>query len=114
MNAHTLDISGGTDHLDFLFEGVPTLCANQDEANYLVNYHASSDTLDKVDLFALKRHTAYSAVTVVGLADRDAPLGPRQSRAQIEAQIKATGFEPQMKGFGQWEDWLAGKRGRQL
>ena len=112
MNAHTLDISGGTDHLDFLFEGVPTLSANQEEGNYIVNYHASSDTLDKVDLFALKRHAAYAAVTVVGLANRDARLGPRQSRAQIEAQFKETGFDQQMKAFGQWDDWKSGKRGR--
>ena len=113
MNTHTLDISGGTDHLDFLFEGVPTLSANQDEANYIVNYHASSDTMDKVDVFALKRHAAYAAVTVAGLANRDARLGPRQSRAQIEAQLKATGFAAQMKAFGQWDDWVAAKRGRQ-
>lgn len=113
MNAHTLDISGGTDHLDFLFEGVPTFSANQDEANYIVNYHASSDTLDKVDLFALKRHAAYAAVTLAAFANRDARPGPRQSRAQIEAQIKATGFDAQMKAFGQWDDWAAGRRGRQ-
>lgn len=113
MNAHTLDISGGTDHLDFLFEGVPTFSANQDEANYIVNYHATSDTLDKVDLFALKRHAAYASVTMAGLANRDARPGPRQSRAQIEAQIKATGFDAPMKAFGQWDDWAAGRRGRQ-
>lgn len=113
MNAHTLDISGGTDHLDFLFEGVPTFSANQDEANYIVNYHATSDTLDKVDFFALKRHAAYAAVTVAGFANRDARPGPRQSRAQIEGQIKATGFDQAMKAFGQWDDWIAGRRGRQ-
>lgn len=113
MNTHTLDISGGTDHLDFLFEGVPTFSANQEEANYIVNYHASSDTLDKVDLFALKRHAAYAAVTLAAFANRDARPGPRQSRAQIEAQIKATGFDSQMKAFGQWDDWAAGRRGRQ-
>jgi Zn-dependent M28 family amino/carboxypeptidase len=113
MNDHTFDISGGTDHLDFLFEGVPTLCANQVEANYIVNYHASSDTLDKVDLFALKRHTAYTAVTVLGIANRKERLGPRESRDQIEAQLKATGFDQQMKAFGEWDDWTAGRRGRQ-
>src|SRR5712692_11511379 len=29
----------GTDHFDFMLEGVPTFVAEQDEANYLVNYH---------------------------------------------------------------------------
>ena len=39
----------GTDNLDFLLEGVPNLVANQEPANYIANYHASSDTYDKVD-----------------------------------------------------------------
>jgi Zn-dependent M28 family amino/carboxypeptidase len=113
MNAHTLDASTGTDHVDFLLEGVPTLLANQVEGNYVVNYHASSDTLDKVDLFALKRHTAYAAVTVAGIANREQRLGPRQSRAQIEALLLETGLDQQMKAFAMWEDWSDGRRGRQ-
>jgi carboxypeptidase Q len=48
-NALTTDAFWGTDNLDFLMEGVPTLVANQDAANYLVNYHATSDTFDKVE-----------------------------------------------------------------
>src|SRR5712692_10442083 len=47
-NNHTFDASFGTDNFDFMLEGVPTLVANQEEANYLPNYHAASDTLDKV------------------------------------------------------------------
>lgn len=113
MNEHSLDISGGSDHLDFLFEGVPTLCANQIEANYLVNYHAFSDTLEKVDLFALKRHAAFAAVTMIGIANRDKRIGPRQTHAQIKEQILAIGFDAEMKAFDQWEDFIAGKRGRQ-
>lgn len=113
MDAHTLDASTGTDHMDFLLEGVPTLLANQAEANYMVNYHASSDTFDKVDLFALKRHAAYAAVTVVGIANRQDRLGPRQSREAIEALLEETGLDVQMKAFGMWEDWEAGRRGRQ-
>ena len=46
---HTTDAQWGTDHFDFLLEGVPTLMANQEVSNYLVNYHAASDTFDKVD-----------------------------------------------------------------
>src|SRR6266403_3087158 len=39
-NNHTYDASFGTDNFDFMLEGVPTLVANQEEANYLPNYHA--------------------------------------------------------------------------
>ena len=42
----------GTDHFDFMLEGVPTFVAEQEEANYLENYHAVSDTYDKVDFAA--------------------------------------------------------------
>src|SRR5437660_9593345 len=42
----TDDVEWGTDHYDFLLEGVPTLVAEQEEGNYLPNYHATSDTND--------------------------------------------------------------------
>jgi len=113
MNEHTLDASGGTDHVDFLLEGVPTLTANQEEGNYLVNYHASSDTFDKVDIRELKLHTAYAAATVVGIANREARLGKRQSRAEVEQLLRETGFDQYMKAFGMWESWMDGRRGRQ-
>ncbi len=112
MNRHTLDVSGGTDHIDFLLEGVPTLSANQNEGNYIVNYHASSDTFDKVDIRELKLHTAYAAVTLVGIANRDLPLGKRQSRAEVEALLRDTGFEKMMRDFGMWTQWSRGERGR--
>ena len=48
----------GTDHFDFMLEGVPTFVAEQEEANYMENYHATSDTYDKVDFPQLKKHVA--------------------------------------------------------
>ena len=111
-NDHVVDAALGTDNFDFLVEGVPNLIANQVEANYIRNYHASSDTLDKVDLTALKRNTAIAAVTAFGLAERALPLGPRQSRVEIEALLKATSLEEQMKTAGVWPLWESGQRGR--
>ena len=55
------DMEWGTDHFDFMLEGVPTFVADQDEANYLENYHAVSDTYDKVDFPQLKKHVAEAA-----------------------------------------------------
>jgi carboxypeptidase Q len=102
----------GTDNFDFLLEGVPTLIANQEEANYLPNYHAASDTFDKVDFLQLKINTAIAAVTAFGIAERPEPLGPRQSRAEIETLLKSTGLEEQMKIAGLWPLWESGQRGR--
>jgi carboxypeptidase Q len=112
MNQHTLDASSGSDHVDFLLEGVPILDANQEEANYTVNYHASSDTFDKVDMRSLKLHTAYAAVTIHGVANREQRLGRRLARTEIERAMKETGFDQQLKIFGQWEQWEKGDRGR--
>jgi carboxypeptidase Q len=111
-NNHTYDASFGTDNFDFLLEGVPTLVANQEEASYLPNYHAASDTLDKVDMRELKLHTVLAALTAWGIADRTEPLGKRLTRPEIEAQMKETGLDQQMKTLGYWDAWQSAARGR--
>jgi hypothetical protein len=110
-NDHVQDAALGTDNFDFLLEGVPNLIAKQAEANYIRNYHASSDTFDKVDFTELKRNTAIAAVTAFGIAERAQPLGPRQSRAEIGSLLKATGLEDQMKTANVWSLWESGERG---
>jgi hypothetical protein len=112
VNNHTYDASFGTDNFDFLLEGVPTLVANQEEANYLPNYHAASDTFDKVDIRELKINTALAAVTVWGIADRAEPLGKRLSRAEMEQLLKETHLGEKMEQVGYWEPWQKGTRGR--
>jgi carboxypeptidase Q len=113
VNRHTTDAQTGTDHFDFLIEGLPTLVANQQDSNYLSNYHATSDTLEKVDIRELKLNTTIAALTTWGLADRPAPLGKRLSRAELEGLMKESGLDQQMKSMGFWSDWEKGTRGRQ-
>ena len=112
VNSHTYDASFGTDNFDFMLEGVPTLVANQEEANYLPNYHAASDTLDKVDMRELKLHTVIAALTAWGIADRVEPLGKRLSRAELDVLVKETGLDQQLKALGYWDAWQSGQRGR--
>jgi carboxypeptidase Q len=112
VNNHTYDASFGTDNFDFLLEGIPTLVANQEEANYLPNYHAASDTLDKVDMRELKLHTVIAALTAWGIADRAEPLGKRLSRAELDVLVKETGLDQQLKLLGYWDAWQRGARGR--
>ena len=107
----TTDAFWGTDNLDFLLEGVPNLVANQVEANYLENYHASSDTYDKVDFAQLKKHVAIAATLMYELANAP-PVGPRQNRAQIDALVKETHLDDQLKTFGIWSGYEQGSRGR--
>jgi len=110
--ALTTDAMGGTDHFDFLLEGVPTFVANQREANYLINYHAMSDTFDKVDLAELKKHVAEAAVLSFDVADAPKRIGPRLTRTQIEETLKETHLDEQMKIFGMWQAWQQGTLGR--
>ncbi|MFZ0232138.1 MAG: M28 family peptidase [Candidatus Acidiferrales bacterium] len=109
----TLDASMDTDNFDFLIEGVPTLVANQEPANYMLNYHAASDTFDKVDIAQLKQQVAISAVTVFALADAEQRVGTRQSRAEIEQLLRDTGLGEGMKEAGFWPLWETSERGRQ-
>jgi len=110
--ALTVDAFWGTDNYDFLLEGVPTLVANQDAANYLVNYHATSDTFDKVDMPQLKKHVAEAGWLSYAIANAPERIAPRQTRAQVEELLKRTGLEDQVKLFGGWDDWQKGTRGR--
>jgi hypothetical protein len=109
----TADADTGTDHFDFLLEGVPTLVANQEEDNYLLNYHAMSDTLDKVDLPRLKKHVAIAAALTFAIANAEGRIGPRLDRAQIGETLRDSKLDEEMKGFGMWDDWASGKRGRE-
>jgi carboxypeptidase Q len=111
-NNHTYDASFGTDNFDFLLEGVPTLVANQEEANYLPNYHAASDTFDKVDIRELKLHAALAALTAWGIADRTEAIGKRLSRTELDVLVKETGLDQQMKLLGYWDAWQSGTLGR--
>jgi carboxypeptidase Q len=112
VNHHVLDGDIGTDNWDFVLEGVPTMVADQVEANYLPNYHAASDTFDKVDIRELESNAVIAAVTVWGVADRAEPLGKRYTRAEIEQQLKDTGLDQKMKDQGVWQAWENGTHGR--
>ena len=107
------DMEWGTDHFDFMLEGVPTFVADQDEANYLENYHAVSDTYDKVDFVQLKKNVAEAAEFSFALANLPEKIGPRFTRAQIEQSLRETGSEQMLKDSGMWDAWQSGKLGRQ-
>jgi Zn-dependent M28 family amino/carboxypeptidase len=108
-----LDMEWGTDHFDFMLEGVPTFVADQMEANYLENYHAVSDTYDKVDFPQLKKHVAEAAALSIELADLPQKVGPRLSHDEIEQTMRDTHSVEMLKAEGIWDDWVSGKRGRQ-
>lgn len=102
----------GTDHYDFMVEGVPGLVANQESANYGPNYHAASDTYDKVDPRLLKTNAAIAAALTWGFANDEASWG-RLSGAEVERIVEtAPGLRAQMEAFGLYQEYRAGRRGR--
>lgn len=106
-----IDAIDGTDNFDFLLSGIPNFVGLQDPAPYLPDYHATSDTFDKVDARETKLGEAALAALVWHLANAEDRVGARQSRAEVQALIEATHLEDQMKAFAQWEDWTSGRRG---
>jgi carboxypeptidase Q len=107
------DMEWGTDHFDFMLEGVPSFVADQDEANYLENYHAVSDTYDKVDFTQLKKEVAEAAEFSFALANLPEKIGPRFTRAQIEQSLRENHGDEMLKADGLWDAWESGHLGRQ-
>jgi hypothetical protein len=108
---HANDAMTGTDHYDFLVEGVAALVANQESANYGPNYHAASDTFDKVDARLLKTNAAVAAALTWGFANAEVTWG-RLSGAEVERIVETTGLRAEMEAFGYYADYRAGRRGR--
>ena len=103
----------GTDHFDFMLEGVPSFVADQEEANYMENYHATTDTFDKVDFVQLKKNVAEATALTFALANVPDRIAGRLNRAQIEQSLHETHLDQELRDMGTWEEWADGKRGRQ-
>jgi hypothetical protein len=111
-NHYFFGASVGTDNFDFLLEGVPTVTAINAETSNVTDFVSPLGTPDKIAIGDLKRNAAIVAVTALGIAERAEPIGPRQSRAEIESLLRASGLEQQMKTTDLWQLWESGERGR--
>jgi acetylornithine deacetylase/succinyl-diaminopimelate desuccinylase-like protein len=97
---------------DFLLQGIPILVATEAKGFTPEIAPNRSNSLGKVNIEGLKRNTAIAAVTAFGVAERAEPIGPRQSRAEVESLLKTTGLDERMKNAGLWQPWESGERGR--
>jgi hypothetical protein len=102
--------SEGTDSFDFLLEGIPALTAFPVPTT--ITLDGPAPVRAPVNIADLKHNAAIVAVTAFGIAESAAPLGPRQSRAEIESLFKTWDLESQMKMTGLWPLWESGQRGR--
>jgi hypothetical protein len=94
-----------------MISGVPNLVAFQDANTYLPDYHAESDTFDRVNTREEKTNQAVAAVLLWSLAENPERPAKRQTRAEVEKLVIDTKLDQQMKAFRQWDDFTAGKRG---
>jgi carboxypeptidase Q len=108
---HLVDAIDGTDNFDFLLSGVPNLVGIQDPIPYLPDYHAESDTFDRVNAREEKNTEAIASVLLWSFAENPERPARRQTRAEVEKLVIDTKLDEQMKAFGQWDDFKAGKRG---
>ncbi len=104
----------GTDNFDFMLEGVGNLVGNHLPQVYGQNYHASSDTYDKVDLKQLKVNSAIVAAVILGAANMEEEdiTWKRQSRPEIQEMFESFNLEFTMRMFNVWDTWMSGERGR--
>ncbi len=109
---HTYDAPFERHSLFFLLEGIPTVIMRSSDKDDRHSASSSSIPIGPEELNVLKRNTAIAAVTAFGIAERAEPIGPRQSRAEIESLLNATGLDQQMKTAGLWPLWESGERGR--
>ena len=98
-----------------MLQGVPNLVGIHKPQLYGPNYHASTDTYDKVDLKQLKVNSAIVAALTFGfanLSDEQAKALDRQTRPEIQKIFDDSNLEFTMRMFNVWEPWVSGERGR--
>ena len=90
------------------------MVANHLSASYGVNYHAASDTYDKVDIQQLKKNASIVAYLTLGYAnmDRSEINWKRQTREEIQSLFDEHKLEFTMRMFNVWEPWVDKSRGR--
>lgn len=99
-----------TDGFDFLLEGIPALTTLSEPLAITVD--GPLPPRPPLIFADLKHNAALVAVTAFGIAEHAAPLGPRQTRAEIESNLRTWDLDVQMKHAGLWPLWESGERGR--
>jgi len=109
LKENPLDALDGTDNFDFILAGVPNLVVSQDPTPYFGEYHAESDTFDKVDQPQARENAAAETKVLLYFANAD-EKAPQQTRAEVQKLLVDRQLVDQMKAFAQWDEWEAGTR----
>lgn len=106
---HDVNVVGGvtipySDHFSFFMKGVPALMAATGGPKYPnLGPHTYGDTLDKVDMRAVRSSTAFTARVLLNLAHDPAPLPSRLATVEeTQETLRKAGYEELMKAQGRW------------
>ncbi len=102
----------GTDHYDFMLEGVPTFVAEQDEANYHGELPCHDRYIRQSGFRAAQEACGGGNGADFCAGGCGGRVGPRLTRPQIEQTLRETHLDEEMKQMGMWDEWATGKRGR--
>ncbi|MCC5835304.1 MAG: M28 family peptidase [Opitutales bacterium] len=93
----------GSDHLPFIFEGVPaiTFYAPIDPAAVRY-YHDLADTIDKVDRKMLAESSAFIALLVYHLANEPGEKVPHLSPEETADLLRDAGLEQRLRRINRW------------
>ena len=105
------EIATGTDTFDFMLQGIATTVPLQAASNYPSNYHAESDTFDKIDQTQLRLNTSIIAVLTYGFAETDLTWR-RHDRKEVQSMIDTLQLTEAQRNSSPWQEWFAGSRGR--
>ncbi len=107
---HDVTVTGGvtipySDHFSFNMKGLPALMAATGSPKHPnMGPHTYGDTLDKVDMRALRSSTAFTALVLLHLANDPAPLPSRHATVEeVQASLRKAGYEDLLKAQGRWE-----------
>jgi Zn-dependent M28 family amino/carboxypeptidase len=108
---HALQITGNevivpySDHFSFYLKGVPALMAATPHAlKPHLGPHTHADTLDKVDVPALRNSAAFVARAALHLAHDPSILPTRHaSKTEVQTALRAAGYENLLKAQGRWQ-----------
>jgi Zn-dependent M28 family amino/carboxypeptidase len=101
---YDVDVIGGvtipySDHISFYLKGVPALMAAPPGPKYpTLGPHTYGDTLDKVDMRALRSSAAFTARVLLHLAHDPTPLPERHATVEeLRESLRKAGYEDLLK-----------------
>lgn len=95
------DLSPHSDHWPFVWRGIPGAQIRADTGDSRGWGHTHADTLDKVDIRAIRYHGIFTTSLARRIADKDVVL-ERRTEESIQEELLADQLEVPMKTAGDW------------